>query len=335
MSPTPLAAPAAVGPAPKISPTIEVENLSKVYGVRRVVDSISFSVAQGEILGLLGPNGAGKTTAMRILTCYTPATAGRASIAGHDVSRDPLGARRNLGYLPENAPVYRSMTVRDYLGFISEIKRHASRMRRTYVNRAIDECALEDVADRLIANLSKGFRQRVALAQAILGDPSVLILDEPTVGLDPRQISDIRSRIKQMAGSRTVLLSTHILPEVSMICQKVLIIDRGRIVASGTPDKLVSTVKKDSAISVTVEGDLGQARDLLRRIPGVEDVHVDRTLGARSAQFRLKVAAGADPRKQVARELAAAGIDLIEIGMNEATLEDLFLQVISSEEGSR
>ncbi|HEX2924555.1 MAG TPA: ABC transporter ATP-binding protein, partial [Chloroflexota bacterium] len=200
---------------------IEVQNLRKVYGETVAVDNVSFSVGDGEILGFLGPNGAGKTTTMRMLTCYTPATAGSARVAGYDVATQSRQVRRILGYLPESSPVYGEMTVQDFVGFFAETKGLTGSARRSAVGQALEECGLANVAPRLLMNLSKGFRQRAALAQAVVGDPKVLILDEPTVGLDPRQIRDIRGLIRGMASRRTVILSTHILPEVSLTCSRV------------------------------------------------------------------------------------------------------------------
>ncbi len=217
---------------------IRVEGLTKRYGAISAIEDLTFSVEKGEIVGFLGLNGAGKTTTMRILTGFIPPTAGRASIAGHDVSSESLEARRHVGYLPENAPLYTDVPVRTYLDFVGKVKGLEPAARRRQIDEVLAACAIEDAADRLIGRLSKGYRQRVGLAQALLGNPDVLILDEPTSGLDPAQIREIRELIRRLAGERTVILSTHILPEVEMICSRVLIVHRGRLLADGQPDTI-------------------------------------------------------------------------------------------------
>lgn len=332
MSTTPVTAPSEVAPPKAPAPAIEVDDLTKVYGDTVALDHVSFTVGRGEVLGFLGPNGAGKTTTMRILACYTPATSGRASIDGCDVARDSFGARRRLGYLPENTPLDHSMTVRGYLGFIAEIKKVPRAGARRNVEHAIEECGLGEVAGRWIGHLSKGYRQRVGIAQTIIGDPPVLILDEPTVGLDPRQIAEIRQMIREMAGHRTVLLSTHILSEVTMTCQKAIVIDGGRIAASGTPEKLVATIEGENPIVVTIEAEPGEARELLEKVPGVERVQLEKRLGPRRATFRVHPAAGADPRAAIARATVDGGFALIELSQPGLSLEDVFLRVISSSE---
>ncbi len=272
---------------------------------------------------------------MRILAGYTPATSGRAFIAGFDVAADSMRARQALGYLPENAPLYLAMTVREYLQFMGEIKRCPKIGFAKTLNLAIEECGLGEVANRIIGTLSKGFRQRVGLAQAILGDPAALILDEPTVGLDPRQIAEIRRLVKSMAGKRTVLISTHILPEVSMICDKVAVLSRGKIVASGTPQKLVSGAQKDSAISAIVKGDSAKAKEILSRVEGVLEVEIEsHAIASASSTFnaRIKPAPSADPRGAISRALIEAGFELLEMETTGASLEEVFLRVISSAE---
>ena len=248
---------------------IRVENLTKDFGDFRAIDNLSFDVFEGEILGFLGPNGAGKTTTMRILTCFYQPTSGRASIAGFDVTEDPHAVRRLIGYMPEGVPLYREMTVSSALDFVAHAKGYRSADRKRLVDAAMEETGLTRVRSRLIAHLSKGYRQRVALAQAIIGDPKVLILDEPTVGLDPRQIADIRTLIKGMAGRRTVILSTHILPEVQMTCSRVLIINEGRIAASGTPEKLTHQMHMAAQSEMRIAGPVRQVTAALRGLPGV------------------------------------------------------------------
>ncbi|MBI5682169.1 MAG: ATP-binding cassette domain-containing protein [Deltaproteobacteria bacterium] len=222
---------------------IQVENLTKNYGSHQALKGISFTVNKGEILGFLGPNGAGKTTTMRILTGFFPATSGKAVVAGFDVFEEPMEVRKRIGYLPENVPLYRDMVVTDYLKFAAGIKGIKKYDMDDRVNKVMDDCALQDVSRKLIGELSKGYRQRVGLAQALVNDPDVLILDEPTIGLDPNQIIEIRKLIKGLAGKRTIILSTHILPEVSMICHRVVIINKGEVVAVDTPQNMTSRIQ--------------------------------------------------------------------------------------------
>jgi ABC-2 type transport system ATP-binding protein len=310
---------------------IEVDRLTKLYGLARAVDNISFRVDAGEILGFLGPNGAGKTTTMRILTCYTPATSGRVKIGGFDTVRQSIQARAIMGYLPENAPLYLDMDVRAYLDFMAEIKRIARARRRAAVDEAIEECGLHAVTRRLIRNLSKGFRQRTGLAQALLGDPRVLVLDEPTVGLDPKQIAEIRQLIRSMAGHRTVILSTHILPEVSMTCQKVIIIHNGRIQAQGTPEHLVSSLEDVNVVMATVEGPQAAVREILERIGGVARVALDRAISESTGVYRVETQPGRDPRADIAAAVVQAGHRLHGLQSSGLSLEDIFLRVIAKE----
>ena len=311
------------------SPMIEVENLTKVYGLTRAVDDISFRVGQGEILGFLGPNGAGKTTTMRVLTCYTPATAGHVRIGGFDTVRQSEQSRRIVGYLPESAPLYHDMMVRPYLHFMAEVKRYPSSQRKALVNEVIEECGLHDVTGRIIRNLSKGYRQRVGLAQALLGNPQVLVLDEPTVGLDPGQIREIRQLIKAMAGRRTVILSTHILPEVSMTCQRVIIIHNGKIQAEGTPENLVSRLGGGNVIMATVEGPPAEVQELIAKVAGVALVTQERLVGGVTGVYRVETAPGQNPRAELAAAVVGAGFKLMELQSSGLSLEDIFLRVIS------
>jgi len=330
MTPTTLAEPAPTLSFQDSPPVIEVEDLTKTYGSHPAIRGVTFNVGRGEILGFLGPNGAGKSTTMRILACYTPATSGRASVAGFDVGSQSFEVRRNLGYLPENAPLYLGMNVRGFLRFMASVKGIARSRREAAVDRAIDECDLGEVASRPIANLSKGFRQRVGLAQAILGDPAVLILDEPTVGLDPRQIAAIRELIRGMAGHRTVLLSTHILPEVSMICQRVVVIDRGRIVATGTPQKLTTASRIEAPpLYVSLRGKAEGAAEVMGKVAGVADVKPIEAPGGDRAAFSIRMAEDADPRSALARALIESNYELVEMATPGVSLEDVFLRVIS------
>src|SRR5438093_1895104 len=248
---------------------IEVQNLTKHYGSLTAIRDVSFSVAPGEIVGFLGPNGAGKSTTMRILSCFMPASGGTAVVAGYDVFRESMEVRRRIGYLPENVPLYTDLRVAAYLDFVAETKGVPRGERKKRVADVMDRCRIADVQNRLIGKLSKGYRQRVGLAQAIVSDPAVLILDEPTIGLDPRQITEIRELIKSLAGEHTVILSTHILPEVSMVCSSVVIINKGAIVARGPIDTLVEQFFPTSRVEVELTAPRGAVRDGMRAIPGV------------------------------------------------------------------
>src|SRR5262247_2173974 len=252
---------------------IEVDHLTKNYGAVAAIRDVSFSVSPGQIVGFLGPNGAGKSTTMRILACFMPASSGMARVAGYDVFQQSMEVRRRIGYLPENVPLYTDMRVAPYLDFVAEVKGVGRADRRRRVADVMERCLIADVQNRLIGKLSKGYRQRVGLAQAIVSDPDVLILDEPTIGLDPKQITEIRSLIKSLAGQHTVILSTHILPEVSMVCSGVIIINKGAIVAQGPIDTLVEQFFPTARVHVQIAGPYAAVLEGLRRLPGVLDVH--------------------------------------------------------------
>ncbi|OQX85246.1 MAG: ABC transporter, partial [Candidatus Latescibacteria bacterium 4484_7] len=250
---------------------IQVEHLTKYYGTTRGIEDLNFQVSKGEVLGFLGPNGAGKTTTMKILTCYQPPTSGTAKIFGHDILEDPLEVRKKIGYLPEKNPLYTDMTVREYLNFVGELKSIDVGKLKQRVNYSIERCGLENVQRRTIGKLSKGYQQRVGIAQAIIGDPELLILDEPTIGLDPRQIIDIRELIKDLGKERTVILSSHILPEVSQVCNRIVVINQGRLVAVDTPDNLRSRLKKTSVITIKIHEspESQNAKGIVESIEGV------------------------------------------------------------------
>jgi len=310
---------------------IAVEDLNKYYGPRRAVADVSFSVEKGEILGFLGPNGAGKTTTMRILTGFLPASSGTASIAGFDVFKQPIEARRHLGYLPENVPLYTEMSVGAYLDFMAKIKAIPGGVRKARVDEAMEMTDITDRRNQLIGKLSKGYRQRVGLAQAILGKPPVLILDEPTVGLDPRQIIEVRDLIKGLAGEHTVILSTHILPEVSMTCSRVVIISDGRLVAVDTPDNLAHRLRGSENIRVEVRGPRDEVAKKLRSLPKVLNVETE---GMNNGRAALTVAcdANADLREDIARSVVEGGWGLLEMRPVGMSLEEVFLQLTTSEE---
>ena len=308
---------------------IEVENLTKRFSTQTAVSDVSFSVREGEIVGFLGPNGAGKTTAMRVLTGFLPPTAGTARIAGHDVVTDSERARASLGYLPESAALYPEMRVREYLSYRARLEgvRGSDVSRR--VGDAIESCLLAEVAHRKVENLSKGYRQRTALAGALVHRPPVLILDEPTVGLDPGQIIRIRETIRSLGRERAVLLSTHILPEVDAVCDRVLIIDRGRIVAEGTVSELESRLAGAPVVRAAFAGRV-EARGALQSLPGVTAVVEEE--GDGETRVRLECEAGADPREEVFRTTVARGWTLRELTREALSLEDVFVRLTRHEE---
>jgi len=308
---------------------IEVENLTKRYGRHTAVDGISFRVNKGEILGFLGPNGAGKTTTMRILTCYLPATEGTARVAGFDVFEQPLEVKRRVGYIPETPPLYPDMDVDAFLDFCAKIKGIPAGERKARIDDAVGKTRVGDVRKTLIGRLSKGYRQRVGLAQAILANPDVLIMDEPTAGLDPKQIIETRELIKGLGGDHTIILSTHILPEVSMTCGRVVIINKGKVVAEDTPDNLMHRLKGAATLRVEVRGDAGTAESALRGVPGVLAVRPPGQTG--SGAFEVEAAAGADVRAEVARAVVAKGLDLVGLTQAGMSLEEIFLHLTTTE----
>ncbi|HEY7191553.1 MAG TPA: ABC transporter ATP-binding protein [Vicinamibacterales bacterium] len=308
---------------------IEVQNLTKQYGPVTAVSDVSFKVEKGEILGFLGPNGAGKTTTMRILTGYMPATDGKAFVAGYDVAEQPLEAKRRTGYLPETPPLYPDMTVSDYLMFCARIKGVPKTERKTRVTATMERTRIADVANRHCAKLSKGYRQRVGLAQALLHNPDVLILDEPTAGLDPKQINETRNLIKGLAGDHTIILSTHILPEVSQTCSRVVIINKGRVVAVDTPENLTSRLGGSGAMYLEIDSAGTDARTVLSGVPGVTGVSVSTTRGT---VVGYEVAsAGRDVRRELAAAVVGRSWGLLELRPMRMSLEEIFLQVTTEE----
>jgi gliding motility-associated transport system ATP-binding protein len=311
---------------------IEVENLSKRYPTRLAVDGVTFSVREGEIVGFLGPNGAGKTTTMRVLTGFLPPTSGVARISGHDVVAQPSAARASLGYLPESAAAYPEMRVREYLAFRARLEGVSGGLVKARVGEALDRCLLAEVADRKIENLSKGFRQRTALAGALVHQPPVLILDEPTIGLDPVQIIRIRETIRELGKNRAVLLSTHILPEVEAVCDRVLIIDRGRIVAEGTPAELRGKMAGTPVVRAAFKGSVRAAEELAA-LPGV--VSVDFEESPLETRVRLSCSPESDPREDVFRVAVEKGWVLRELTREGMTLEDVFVRLTRHDEAAQ
>jgi ABC-2 type transport system ATP-binding protein len=309
---------------------IEVENLTKRYGPRTAVDNVSFKVHKGEILGFLGPNGAGKTTTMRILTGYLSATAGAARVAGYDVFENPLEVKKRVGYLPETPPLYQDMRVDDFLDFVSKIKGIPGKDRKRRIDDSIEKARITDVRSRFIGRLSKGYRQRVGLAQAIIANPEVLILDEPTAGLDPKQIHETRDLIKGLGGDHTIVLSTHILPEVSMTCSRVLIIAKGRVVAEDTPDNLMQRMQSAASFRVEVRGDAASVESALRAVNGIMSVHAKGSADGLAA-FDLEAGDGRDVRADVARAVVQKGYDLLSLQRTGMSLEDIFIQLTTTD----
>ena len=311
---------------------IEVKDLTKKYGNFTAVQNVNFEVEKGEILGFLGPNAAGKTTTMRVLTCFMPATIGTVRVAGFDTFSQSLEVRRRVGYLPENVPLYLDMRVRSYLDFIARIKDIPSSERRKAVNRAIDLTALGEVENRIIGHCSKGFRQRVGIAQALIHDPEVLILDEPTNGLDPKQINEVREVIKGLAGDHTIILSSHILPEVSKTCERVLIINQGRIVAGDTPSNVAARLRGSHSIVVQVGGPVKEIMGMLKKIDGVVEVKTRSSIADGLWEYEIDVNPGQDLRPSIASSVVGNGWDLVELTTLGMSLEEIFLELTTQEE---
>ena len=306
---------------------IEVENLGKTYVDEPVVRDLSFFVPEGQVLGFLGPNGAGKTTVMRMLTAFLPPTTGRVVVAGVDVDQDPVGLRRNVGYLPENVPLYPEMRVVEYLRFRADVEEVPRGDVHASIEDVVDRCLIGDVRRQVIGTLSKGFRQRVGLAGALIHQPPVLILDEPTVGLDPNQIIKVRELITELGRDHTVLLSTHILPEVEQVCERVFIIDRGRVVADGTPEALRTKLVGNPSLAVEIKGGNGSARAALEALPGVVGIG-DRGEG----RYLLEHVAGSDPREAVFRMVVERGWVLLALTPQQVSLEDVFVRLTTRED---
>jgi ABC-2 type transport system ATP-binding protein len=315
---------------------IKVEGLTKRYARTVAVDNISFNVQKGSIVGFLGPNGAGKTTTMRVLTCFLPPTLGSAEVAGFDILKHPLEVKKRIGYLPEAPPLYPEMEVVEYLDFIARLKGIPKRERRQRVGEVSERCAIGDVRTKLISKLSKGYRQRVGLAQAIIHNPDVLVLDEPTAGLDPKQIIETRQLIKKLAGDHTIILSTHILSEVEQTCEHVIIISNGKLVATDTVHNLTNRLRGSEAVAVEVEGhdsvaiDPSHVRQRLEQVPGVSRV-VEKEKKDNRCLFEVESLQGRSIRSDLARAVVESGWNLNELRPLAFSLEDIFLQLTASE----
>ncbi len=308
---------------------IEVNELTKYYGPKKAISNVSFNVEKGEILGLLGPNAAGKTTTMRILTCFMPPTSGSAKVGGFDIFDQSMDVKNITGYLPENPPIYTDLVVKDYLSFVAQIKGVEKQNMAKEVDTVIEKASIGDVQNRVIGKLSKGFKQRVGLAQSLLKNPQVVILDEPTVGLDPKQIIEIRELIKNLKGDHTVILSSHILPEVEQTCERVVIISDGKVVAEDTPSNLTLRMKGTDRVLLEIEGDEKAIQDVFKTFPEVTSVDTNVTNGG---IISVAVESKKDLRKEYANALIKKKLGLLEMHLDKITLEDIFLHLTTKEE---
>ena len=309
---------------------IEVKNLSKSYGDKKAVDNISFKANDGEILGFLGPNGAGKSTTMNILTGYLSSTSGEAYINGKEILENPIAAKRDIGYLPEQPPLYLDMTVREYLYFVYELK--GCRLpRNTHLKEICELVKIDNVFDRIIKNLSKGYKQRVGLAQALVGNPGVLILDEPTVGLDPKQIIEIRTLIKKLGKNHTVILSSHILSEVQAVCDRIVVINQGKIVADDTADNLSSSLSADHKLIARIDGPREEVVKVVSAIPGVVTVLADMQREKGVWEYNIEATEGTDIRRELNRRPSARSWYIMGLRSSELSLEDIFLRLTMGE----
>ena len=308
---------------------IHVEGLTRYYGEKKAISDVSFDVKEGEILGMLGPNAAGKTTTMRILTCFMPATSGTATVGGYDVFEQSMEVRRITGYLPENPPIYPELTVTAYLDFVCKIKRVARDRRKTEIDTVVEKASLGDVRNRIIGKLSKGFKQRVGLAQSLINNPKIVILDEPTVGLDPKQIIEIRELIKNLRGDHTVILSSHILPEIEQTCERVVIINEGKVVAEDSVENLTKRLKGGERTVLLLEGDQQKIQDAFSGVENVKNVEINKNT---DSDFRVVVESDGDVRKVLAKTAIDKGLGLLELSTDKFTLEDIFLHLTTKEE---
>lgn len=305
---------------------IEVQNLTKQYGPKKAVDDLSFTVKDGEILGFLGPNGAGKSTTMNMLTGYISSTSGKALINGIDILDDPIAAKKNIGYLPEIPPLYLDMTVKDYLNFIYDLKK-CKLPRKSHLEDVCGLVMIKDVYDRIIRNLSKGYKQRVGLAQALIGNPPILILDEPTVGLDPKQIIEIRTLIKKLGKKHTVILSSHILPEIQAVCDRIIIINGGKIAADDTTENLTKNISADHRVIARIDGPREEVLKMIKGINGVVSVVADMEREKGIFDYEIEARENTDIRRELFKRVAARNWVMLGLKTSEMTLEDIFLKI--------
>ena len=311
---------------------IEVKNITKKYGSFTAVDNISFKIEEGEIIGLLGPNGAGKSTTMNMITGYIEPTEGEIIINGYDISRKPRKAKSQIGYMPEGVPLYSDLTVKEFVTYMAELKKVDRKKRKEKVEKIIEQTGLKDVEKKLTRNLSRGYKQRVSMAGALVGEPKILILDEPTVGLDPKQITEIRALIKELGKTHTIILSSHILSEVSQICNKVIIINKGKIVAIDTPENLEKKVSTNNATYVTVEDTDNKIETMKEKIPEIKDIKLIKENEDGTKEYVLESEKDVDLRKIVFNEFAKENITIFEMKKADTTLEDAFMKLIEGGE---
>ncbi|MFR6658557.1 MAG: ABC transporter ATP-binding protein [Clostridia bacterium] len=307
---------------------IEVKNVTKKYGNFVAVDNISFNIKEGEIIGLLGPNGAGKSTTMNMITGFIEQTEGEIIIDGYDMLKKPKKAKKEMGYMPEVVPLYTDLTVKEFVSYMAQIKKVDRKIRKEQIEKTIEETGLKDVEKKLIKNLSRGYKQRVSMAGALVGKPKILILDEPTVGLDPKQITEIRELIKKLGKTHTVILSSHILSEVSQICNKVIIINKGKIVAIDTPQNLENAVSKNNNIYVTIEDPENKIETVKDKIEGIKDIKLVATNDDGTKHYCIESEGEKDLRKTIFAEFAKENITIYEMKKQDVTLEDAFIELI-------
>ena len=311
---------------------IQVENVTKKYGSFVAVNNINFEIEEGEIVGFLGPNGAGKSTTMNMITGFIEPTSGRIIVDGYDISKKPRKAKRQIGYMPEGVPLYSDLTVKEFVTYMAELKGIPSKEKKEKVKKVLDATGLAEVSNKLTKNLSRGYKQRVSMAGALVGDPKVIILDEPTVGLDPKQVTEIRALIKELGKEHTVILSSHILSEVSQICNRVIIINKGEIVAIDTPENLENKVVNENSIYVTVEDPENKMENIKEKLEKVKEIKLVNENEDKTKKYIIKAENEVDIRKEIFETLAKEGITIFEMKKVDATLEDAFMKLINTEE---
>ena len=311
---------------------IEVKNVTKKYGNFIAIDNISFNTKKGEIVGLLGPNGAGKSTTMNMITGFIEQTEGEIKVGGYDILKNPKQAKKQIGYMPEGVPLYNDLTVKEFINYIADLKEVTQKEKKEKVQKVIEQTDLQDVQNKLIKNLSRGYKQRVSLSGALVGNPEILILDEPTVGLDPKQITEIRNLIKQLGKSHTIILSSHILSEISQICNKVIIINSGKIIAENTPKNLEEKVKKQNQLSVTVEDKETKIEEVTKQIQGIQEIKLVKDNEDGTKEYIIIANENQDIRKEIFEKYAKNNITIFELKKNEATLEDAFMKLIGEKQ---
>lgn len=314
---------------------ITVKNVCKKYGSFVAVDNISFEINDGEIIGLLGPNGAGKSTTMNMLTGFIEPTSGEILINGFNISKKSKKAKANIGYMPENVPLYKDLTVKEFINYMAELKYVKGKNKKNMVSDIMAKTNLADVQNKLIKNLSRGYKQRVSMAGALVGSPKILILDEPTVGLDPKQITEIRDLIKSLAKDHTIIISSHILSEISQMCEKVIILNKGKLIAIDTPENLENKVSKNNVILVTVEDSENKIKNVVKEIPEITEIKLIKKNDDNTVQYSLTAKENSDIRKIVFEKFAKEGITIFELKKSETTLEDAFIDLIEDKGGNK